>query len=322
MAAVAMPAIDEQIAFIPRTVSVIVCADDVDDWTDIVGRIDALEHQTRPPEQVVLVVDHDDDLLQLAADHVAEASTELRVDVVANLGRRGRTGARNTGAEWSDGDVVAFVDDEVTDRYWIATLMEDYLDPMVAGVGGGATPDWDGAEAPAWFPEEFGWVVDCSYVGSPTEAEDVDVFVGTTVSYRREVLDEVGSFTDGVGGREADYCARIRRRFGQATLIFDPDLSVVHRVGSAHRGFTHFRDRCWHAGLTSAAAVDRHGHGLGLPAERAYTAKVLPRGVARGLGDVARGRVSGVQRAGAIVVGFTWMAAGYSRGRITRTFGG
>ena len=39
--------------------------------------------------------------------------------------------------------------------------------PTVLGVGGAAIPAWETA-APAWWPNEFGWVVGCSYRGQPT----------------------------------------------------------------------------------------------------------------------------------------------------------
>ncbi|MEM7143157.1 MAG: glycosyltransferase family 2 protein [Actinomycetota bacterium] len=329
MAAVATPMLDEQITHTPETVSVIICAYTDERWADIVRGVESLEQQTRRPDQIVLVIDHNDDLLERSANFMAERESSIRIDVVTNVEKQGLSGARNTGVTWCDGDVIAFLDDDARagDTYWIATMMEDYLDPMVAGVGGGATPNWDGVEAPAWFPAEFGWVIGCSYVGLPTDAREVRNFIGCNMSFRREVFEALGGFCYGIGRvgkkpvgcEETEYCIRLNQRFGDARLIFDPDLDVFHRVSPDRREFAYFRARCWSEGLSKAVVARRVGSQDGLASERAYTTKVLPLGVLRGIGDGLRGRVSGFQRAGAIVIGLLWTAAGYTRGRIARS---
>ena len=329
MAAVAMTHPEPGGAHVPSTVSVIICAYTDERWDDIVAGITSLETQTRPPEQIVLVIDHNDELLEQAADTFAERISPVRIDVVANLQQRGLSGARNTGVEWCDGDVIAFLDDDAKagDPYWIATMIEDYSDPSVAGVGGGATPNWDGHEMPGWFPPEFGWVIGCSYTGLPTDLDEVRNFIGCNMSFRREVFDEIGGFCDGIGRvgkkpvgcEETEYCIRLRQRFAGARLLFDPDLDVAHRVSPDRREFDYFRARCWSEGLSKAVVARRVGADDGLASERTYTTKVLPRAVARGIGDGLRGRTDGFRRAGAVVVGLTWTAAGYARGRIARS---
>jgi glycosyltransferase involved in cell wall biosynthesis len=329
MAAVAIPVLKEQPVYTPTTISVIVCAYTDERWDDIVSGIESLEAQTRRPSQIVLVIDHNDELLERTADFMAARDSGIQIDVVSNTLRQGLSGARNTGVSWCDGDIVAFLDDDAraNDVYWIATMMEDYADPQVAGVGGGATPNWDGFEPPAWFPKEFGWVIGCSYTGLPTDAEEVRNFIGCNMSFRREVFDEIGGFNDGIGRvgekpigcEETEYCIRLRQRFGDARLVFDPDLDVFRRVTPDQREFKYFRLRCWSEGLSKAVVARRVGGQDSRASERTYTTKVLPLGVLRGIGDGMRGRVSGFQRAGAIVVGLLWTAAGYARGRIARS---
>ena len=316
MAAVARPVLDEHTTHTPQTISVIVCADTDERWDDIVAGIESLEAQTRRPDQIVLVIDHDDELLERAADFMADRRSHIRIDVVTNLEKPGLSGARDTSVTWSDGDVLAFLDDDTCagDVYWIATMIEDYLDPVVAGVGGGATPNWDGVEAPKWFPPEFGWVIGCSYIGLPTDAEEVRNFIGCNMSFCREVFDELGGFCDGT-----EFRIRLQQQFDHARLVFDPDLDVSHRVSPDRLGFTYFRAQCWSEGLSKAVASRRCGAQDRVASERAYTTKVLPLGVLRGIGDGFRGRVGGFQRAGAIVIGLLWTAGGYSRGRAART---
>ena len=340
MAAVASPVIPvSQSTSAPTTVSVIICAYTNERWRDILSGVDSLARQTHPPDQIVLVVDHNDNLLQKAADHFAgEAgpvagaapAPAVHVLVVANHLARGLSGARNSGVSWCDHEVVAFLDDDaaVGDPYWIATMLEDYQDSDVAGVGGGATPNWEGSEPPEWFPDEFGWVIGCSYTGLPTEVEQVRNFIGCNMSFRREVFNEIGGFTDGIGrvGKkpvscvETEYCVRLRHRWPLARLVFDPDLDVRHRVSPDRREFRYFRNRCWSEGLSKAVVARNMGAGNGLASERTTTTTtVVTLGVLRGIGDGLRGRWVGFQRAGAIVLGLAWTTAGYIRGRLART---
>ena len=340
MAAIAMPITETKIHHRPASVSVIICAYTDERWDDIVNGVASLQGQTQPPDQVVLVIDHNDDLLERAADFFADnffadghsvtaSSSPLSIAVVANTLQRGLSGARNTGVSWCDGDVVAFLDDDARagDPYWVATMLEDYDDPNVAGVGGGATPNWDGLEPPVWFPPEFGWVIGCSYTGLPTEASEIRNFIGCNMSFRREVFEEIGGFCDGIGRvgkkpvgcEETEYCIRLRQRYPAARLVFDPDLDVFHRVSPDRRAFAYFRARCWSEGLSKAVVARRVGSGDGLASERAYSTKVLPMGFVRGLADGLGGRRAGFQRAGAIIVGLLWTTAGYARGRIARS---
>jgi len=329
MAAVTTPLIDDYPAtHRPTSVSVVVCANTEDRWDDLAAGIGSLADQTHVPEQVVLVIDHNDDLLERAANLYAGpfgASRGMRIDVVANTAEQGVSGARNTGVSWCDGDVVTFLDDDtrIGDPRWIGNLLSLYADSDVAGAGGGAIPNWSGVEQPAWFPSEFGWVVGCSYVGLPDGPEDVRKFIGCNMSFRREVFDTLGGFS--VRGRnaieparyeETEYCIRLHRRFPEARLVFDPALNVFHRVSPRRREFDYFRSRCWIEGLSKAMVERDVGDRDGLSTERAYSSRALPMGVLRGLGHGLRGDLNGFRRAGAITLGAILVTAGYARGRV------
>lgn len=54
-----------------------------------------------------------------------------------------------------------------------------------------------------------------------------------------------------------------------------------------------------------------------LSAERSYTTRTLPKGVARNLGATIRGDLWGATRAGAIVIGLGATVAGYAVGSIS-----
>ena len=336
----------------PATVSVVVCCYTLDRWDDVVRGLHSLVDQARRPDQVVVVVDHNDELhdrvCDLAADLAAGRAAgvdgaaadgagadagaidaldgPIAIDVVANAGQRGLSGARNTGVAAATGDVIAFLDDDASAHPgWVADLLAGYRDPDVWGVGGAADPDW-GGDAPAWFPAEFGWVVGCSYTGQPEQPAPVRNFLGCNMSFRREVFDEVGGFREGIGRvgtkpvgcEETELCIRLRQAHPEARLVYDPAVRVRHRVSADRHAFAYFRARCAAEGRSKAQVTDEVGAGDALATERAYTTRVLPAGVARGLRDAARGDRSGARRAGAIAVGLVWTAAGYAAARLGR----
>ena len=128
--------------------------------------------------------------------------------------------ARNAGVAAAESEVVAFVDDAVAERNWLATLAAPYADPQVLGVGGQVKPVWQTGR-PNWFPPEFDWVVGCSYRGMPTQRSQVRNFNGAIMSMRRRLLVESGGFDAGLSRigtlslsfEEREICARLQRRY-------------------------------------------------------------------------------------------------------------
>ena len=313
MAAVSIPVLATPPVHRPRTSTVVLCTSSSDEWDDVDRALESLWRQVVRPEHVVIVVDHDDHLLEWAADAWSSSDEDglMRVDVIANMRARGLAGSRDTGAAWSWGDVIAFLDhDAVAERDWIETMLEDYVDADVAGVGGGAIGEWDEG-VPAWLPAEFGWAVGCSCPQLPEDPAEVPALMGANMSFRREVFAEIGGFSD-AGDDATAFCLAIRRRYPLARLVFDPDLEVAQRMTEEHRSFARFLTQCFDEGRSAAEIARTRLFDLGLtPA----FSRATPVGAARGIGDGLTGSVSGFQRAGAAVAGLACVAAGFARGR-------
>jgi glycosyltransferase involved in cell wall biosynthesis len=297
------------------SLSVVVCAYTLDRWEDLQAALVSVQSQRRPPEDIVLVVDHCPELLRLAGRMLPG------VRVLANQQRKGLSGARNTGVEAAVGDVVAFLDDDAAAHpSWTQRLLSDYRDPRVAGVGGLVVP-WRETDRPAWFPPEFDWVVGCSYRGLPREPAPVRNFIGANMSFRKDALRTAGGFrtdlgrvgTRPLGCEETELCLRITSRLPDAVLLHDPSAAVRHRVPAARATWSYFRARCYAEGL-SKALVARYGNGsAALSSERAYLTTTIPRAFRDALHP---GRPAPARTALALALGVGATVLGYAVGSV------
>ncbi|MFI9722523.1 glycosyltransferase family 2 protein [Streptomyces sp. NPDC052396] len=304
-------------------VSVVICAYTEDRWQDILAAVASVAAQSYPALETLVVVDHHPVLRRRLARHFAGGR---RVRVLANTGPRGLSAGRNTGVAAAVGEVVAFLDDDaVAERDWLHHFAHAYTDPRVMAVGGRTQPVWASRRRPAWFPEEFDWVVGCSYRGLPPGRTVVRNVLGGNASFRRSALVTVGGFASGIGrdgqrlplgGEETELCIRLARAVPDALLLIDDRAVIHHRVPAARERFGYFGTRAYAEGLSKALVARSVGAGAGLASERRYTTRVLPAGVARGLRDALLGRPGGAGRAGAIVAGLAVTTGGYLVGSV------
>lgn len=305
---------------VPVEISVVVCAYSLERWRDLVEAVASLRRQSAPPAEVIVVIDHNDALLVRAGAKLAD------VTVVPNRHGRGLSGARNSGIAAASGEIVAFLDDDaIADGDWLERLGVGYADPRVQGVGGAVVPRWAGRR-PRWFPAEFGWVVGCSYVGQPVRPTPVRNLIGANMSYRRQAFQLAGGFREGIGrvGRtplgceETELSIRVLALSPEHRVLYDPEARVEHRVPRSRQRVRYFLARCYAEGLSKALVTRLAGTERGLSAERAYTFRVLPRGVLAGIVAGARGDLAGFGRAAAIVAGLGTTTLGYVLGRLRR----
>jgi GT2 family glycosyltransferase len=314
---------------------VVICAYTLDRWFDLVSSITSAQEQLPPPDEIWLVVDHNDALLTRARTELAPAHPTLRV--VANTRKQGLSGARNTALEQLQTDLVVFLDDDASaEPEWLNHLVAAYADPSVIAVGGAATPKWPQQHSrPVTLPAaasegrgELDWVVGCTYQGQPEELEPVRNLMGCNMSFRHSIFAEIGGFGEELGRvgktplgcEETEFCIRARIAHPEAKILFEPRALVRHHVSRDRLTWRYLGRRCFAEGISKAAVAAMVGQDHALESELSYATRVLPAGVLRELraalhlGETQRlRRLAG---AVAIIYGLAATTMGYVRGRV------
>ncbi|HTL86450.1 MAG TPA: glycosyltransferase [Acidimicrobiia bacterium] len=296
------------------TLSVVVCCYSTDRWRLLLDNVASLRAQSPAIDQLVVVVDHNDALLAQVRDAVPDAT------VVPNRHARGLSGARNSGIEVADGDIVAFVDDDVVvESDWAKYLLAPYSDSAVIGVGGRIVPRFE--VEPRWLPPELDWVVGCTYSGHRSSMGPVRNLIGANMSFRREVFETAGNFrtdlgrslANGAGCEETEFCIRAARDGG--VMWYEPAAVVQHFVPRSRVERSYFRARCFGEGMSKAHISRIAGRQQGLASERKYARSTLPRAVMREIVAGLLVRRSGAwARVYALITAVFIIAAGYLRG--------
>jgi len=146
--------------------------------------------------------------------------------------------ARNVGYTLAQGDIVAFLDDDVmVHPQWSEYLLKAYETAQIGGVGGRVIP-YD-------TPRNSYQKVKTTSVGKvfrtglvvgnydmPLDSPvTVDSLIGCNMSFRKEVMKKVGSFDENYAGNcfrdDTDYCLRVKKEGYK--LLYQPKALVWHK---------------------------------------------------------------------------------------------
>ncbi|TAK33778.1 MAG: glycosyltransferase family 2 protein [Chloroflexota bacterium] len=300
--------------------SAVICTYTDNRWEDLAAAVESLRQQEPPPKEIIIVVDHNPALQQQADAYFEDAL------VIPNREPRGLSGARNSGVAAAQGTLIAFLDDDATAAPgWLARLSHWCEHPQVLGAVGAIEPVWLSGR-PAWFPQEFLWVVGCTYRGLPKTVATVRNLLGGGMCIKREVFQAVGGFrtemgrvgTIPLGCEETELCIRARQVRPDGAFVYDPQALILHRVPAWRARWRYYFSRCYAEGLSKATLSQLVGFRDGLSSERDYVMRTLPRGILEGVQVALRGDRTGLARASAIVTGLILTGAGYLTGRMRR----
>jgi len=286
--------------------SVVVCTYDPDRFALLTRAVEAVRAQLRPDDELILVVDNSRTLAAWCREAWPDVSIHQN-----DLGR-GLSSARTTGVKHSVGELIVFLDDDaVPAPGWLDAMRRPFADPQVVGVSGATIPQWESGR-PAWFPDEFGWVVGCDYRGMPGDGEKVRNPIGANMAFRASALHAAGGFStelgrvgaDLSGCEETEIAIRIRERSG-GVIVRQLGAEVSHHVPAGRATWRHFVSRCWREGRSKATLAGLVGADHALASERGHLLRTLPVGMLR----------AGPAGATAIVVGAAVTVLGYLLGR-------
>ena len=279
-------------------VSVIISTNTLRRWSLLIETLASLERQTLAPHEVIVVVDHNNDL-RTRIEPVLGRITAFPARAIDSVYESGLSGARNTGVEHAVGDIVAFIDDDaIASDAWLQELVEGFRDSDVWAVGGSVAPRWL-AERPGWLADEFYWVIGCTYKGMPLEQAKVRNLHGCNAAFRKEAFEEIGLFSTSLGRRgnflagaeETELCLRITAKRPDKSILFSPRAVVFHAVPKERTRWPYFLARCFSEGRSKAWMVRSTGLSRGLSDESRYL-RNIPRLTLQLIGDAARKRRS------------------------------
>jgi hypothetical protein len=155
-------------------------------------------------------------------------------------------------------------------------------------------------------------------MGMPESATVVRNVWSNTMAIRRQAFDAVGGFRDDFGKigswsrpEDTDLCLRTAEFDGEGTWIYEPNAIVGHQVPAERTTLAYFLRRCYYEGQGKATLASLNGISESTSTERKYARYVLPHGIARGLGETARGDASGAARSFAIIAGTSFAIVGF-----------
>ena len=189
--------------------------------------------QSEPPLEVLVVDD-------ASADGTSEAARSAGARVLRTEARRNAGGARNIGIEASSGDVLAFLDADVSaPPDWLARVaaaLERHPDAVAVGgsVRSGRPGRWGDLDLYLNHSEWIG--------GSPSFKGLIPTL---GIAYRREAVGHV-RFVETNLGEDASFGAAVLERGGR--LWYDPGIVMTHRHERLDRAT--FLERQVNAGRT------------------------------------------------------------------------
>lgn len=214
-------------------VSVVVPTYGRERFPDMVECVEALLNQTYDDIEVVIVVDGNQNVFEMAEEKFGDIDDV----VIYNMqDERGPISRANMGAVLASGEVVALTDDDaVPAEDWVETLVDTYerYDDAIA-VGGKMEPEWV-VDDPGYIPEEFYFLIGVSHRGFPNTEQEVRNTFGANLSFKREVYLKLGGIKQGgidpsqIQGRETEFCARMRRMYGKG-VMYNPNAVARHKI--------------------------------------------------------------------------------------------
>ncbi len=153
--------------------------------------------------------------------------------------RRGKTHALNAGLNASDGEIVAFTDDDVSlHADWLNVIAKNFSDPNVDAITGRIIPQ---IELPklSWYSDKLSTVL--GNVDFSPERQPILWAAGSNMAVRRTSLDQVGKFNFCPGLINEDTLFSQKLAKHGVVIFYDPNMIVYHHFQPEKLSPAYFR---------------------------------------------------------------------------------
>lgn len=205
--------------------------------------LEAIARQTLPPNEVIVVWQHDDQATRDLAVRLSP-TFEGRLKVI-HCPTAGIVPAENKGLENAKGEIIVLIDDDaVAPDNWLANHLRHYADQAIGAVGGPAlNHTTSGERFPVqqvrqigkltWYGKLIGNLNDTVLENNQRSVLEVDSLAGNNMSLRRSAFDvfdehikEYWQFY------ELEACQQVKHK--GFTVLFDLNNSVLHYPASTN----------------------------------------------------------------------------------------
>jgi glycosyltransferase involved in cell wall biosynthesis len=237
----------------------------------------------RTPDSEILVVDNNS---RDRTPEVVEEFCRRHPERVRYLfePQPGKSHALNTGIRAARGEVLAFVDDDVTvEPGWLEKLTRPLLSGEHAGAGGRIFPD-TAFSPPAWLPLSGPHSLGGALALFDCGDDAMDLIYppyGTNMAFRKEVFVKYGDFRTDLGPRPGSEIRNEDTEFGRRLMTagerlrYEPSAVVYHAMPTHRLQKSYFLRWFFDFGKATAREWPAGGPVFGLPRRYVRTMRVI-----------------------------------------------
>lgn len=247
--------------------------------------VKAVLANTRLADEIILSIDSNPEL----AARLQDEYRDIEILRIIESDGKGASCARNSGVSISEGDVIAFLDDDARpSQDWLERLITPFENSEeVVAVGGRLLPDYESDSRV--IPGELLWLVGCTYIGHRQDEGPISRPIGANMAIRRSALDAVGGFSDAYGpngevrvnsNEELMMSQHLRSIYGSECIWYVPQSVAHHWVSDERIGLRYIVRRSVVEGRSKAEIRRDHG-AVAMGHDRSYLTRTFIPGMAR-----------------------------------------